>query len=213
RPTAKETATPNATATATQTATATATPTATATATPGEDADDEQDGNEDGNAATINATFTITLVTGETITGDLTFRHGVIFGSFTWNGVVYTFRGGQESSFNHMADISTRGFVNTGQGELIGGFIITGGPKMVLIRALGPTLTASGVSPVLADPKLRLFQDQTLLRENDNWQAAPNASDIIATGIPPTNALESAILIRLEPGDYTTVLTGADGGK
>ena len=136
----------------------------------------------------------------------------MIFGSFTWNGTVYTFRGDQESSFNHLANISTRAFVNTGMGQLIGGFIIRGGPKLVLIRALGPTLTASGVSPVLADPKLQLFQDQTLLRENDNWQSAANASDIIATTIPPTNPKESAILIRLEPGNYTTVVTGADGG-
>ena len=84
---------------------------------------------------------------------------------------------------------------------------------MVLIRALGPTLTATGVSPVLADPKLQLFQqDNTLLRENDNWESAPNASDIVATTIPPTNSKESAILIRLEPGSYTTVVTGADGG-
>jgi len=193
-------------------ATATPTATPTATASPGEDEDNDQDGDEDANASTINATFTVTLVTGETITGNLTFRHGVIFGSFTWNGTVYTFRGGQESSFNHLANISTRGFVNTGQGEIIGGFNIRGGSKMVLIRALGPTLTAMGVSPVLADPKLQLFQDQTLLRENDNWESAANVSDIIATTIPPTNPKESAILIRLEPGAYTTIVTGADGG-
>jgi hypothetical protein len=211
--TASPTATPSATATATATATPTATPTGTPTATPGEDEDDDQDGNEDANHPGIDATFTVTLVTGETITGNLTFSHGVIFGSFTWNGTVYTFRGAQESSFNHLANISTRAFVNTGQGQLIGGFIITGGPKMVLIRALGPSLTALGVSPVLADPKLQLFQqDHTLLRENDNWQSAPNASDIVATTIPPTNPQESAILIRLEPGTYTTVVTGADGG-
>lgn len=211
--TASPTATPSATATATATATPTATPTGTPTATPGEDEDDDQDGNEDANHQSIDATFTITLVSGETVTGNLTFSHGVIFGSFTWNGTVYTFRGAQESSFNHLANIATRAFVNTGQGQLIGGFIITGGPKMVLIRALGPSLTALGVSPVLADPKLQLFQqDHTLLRENDNWQSAPNASDIVATTIPPTNPQESAILIRLEPGTYTTVVTGADGG-
>ena len=220
-PTATPSATPSATPTASPTPSATATPTATPSATPtatpsnndgDEDEDNDQDGNEDSNSPSINATFTVTLVTGEIITGNLEFRHGVIFGSFTWNGVVYTFRGGQESSFNHLANIATRAFVNTGQGQLIGGFIIRGGPKMVLIRALGPTLTASGVSPVLADPKLQLFQEQTLLRENDNWQSAANASDISATTIPPTNSKEAAILIRLEPGNYTTVVTGADGG-
>ena len=215
-PTATPTGTPSATPTATATATATptATPTATATATPGdgEDEDDDQDRDEDANMPSINATFNVTLVTGEMINGNLTFSHGVIFGSFTWNGVVYTFRGGEESAFNHLANISTRGFVNTGQGQLIGGFIITGGPKMVLVRAMGPSLAKFGVSPVLADPKLQLMQNQTLLRENDNWQTAPNASDIRATKLPPDDPKESAILIRLEPGNYTTIVTGADGG-
>ena len=79
-------------------------------------------------------------------------------------------------------------------------------------RALGPSLTNFGVSPVLADPKLQLMQNQTLLRENDNWQSASNASDIQATTLPPNDPKESAILIRLEPGNYTTVVTGADGG-
>jgi hypothetical protein len=227
-PSATPTATASPTASATATASASpspspsATATASPTATPGdddedddhdEDDDDAQDSHEDQNAPAITATFTVTLVTGETITGNLTFRHGVVLGSFTWNGTVYTIRASKESSFNHLANIATRGFVNTGQGQLIGGFIITGGPKMVLIRALGPSLTAFGVSPVLADPKLQLFaQGGALLRENDNWQSASNASDITATTIPPTDPKESAILIRLEPGSYTTVVTGADGG-
>jgi hypothetical protein len=73
-------------------------------------------------------------------------------------------------------------------------------------------LTAAGVNPALADPKVQLFQNQTLLGENDDWQSASNVSDIRATTIPPTNAKESAILIRLEPGNYTTVVSGADGG-
>lgn len=51
-----------------------------------------------------------------------------------------------------------------------------------------------------------------LLRENDDWQSASNASDITATTIPPANVKESAILICLEPGAYTTVVTGANGG-
>ena len=154
----------------------------------------------------------MTLVTGETITGQLTFNHGVVFGTFTWDGVVYRIRAMQESASNHLANISTRGFVNTGMGQLIGGFIITGGPKLVVIRAMGPSLTQHGVSPVLADPKLQLFEDQTLLRENDNWQTNANAADIVATTLAPTDAKEAAVLVRLEPGYYTTVVTGADGG-
>jgi hypothetical protein len=177
-----------------------------------EDDDEDQDRDEDSNSSMFTGTFNITGLNGETITGTLTFGHGTITGSITVNGTTFRFHASRESSFNRLANISTRGFVNTGQGELIGGFIIRGGPKLVLIRALGPTLTASGVSPVLADPKVQLFQNQTLLRENDNWESASNASEITATTIPPTNSKESAILIRLEPGNYTTVVTGADGG-
>jgi len=125
--------------------------------------------------------------------------------------VVYEIRATQESSPNHFANISTRGFVNTGMGQLIGGFIIRGGPKMVLVRAMGPSLAAAGVSPVLADPQLQLFENQTLLRQNDNWQTNSNAAQIMAT-LPPNDPKEAAVLIRLEPGYYTTVVTGADGG-
>ena len=177
-----------------------------------EDEDEREDHNLDDNSQSFSATFTVTFVTGETVTGNLTISHGLLLGDFTLNGVVFHFRAPQESSENRLANISTRGFVNTGQGQLIGGFIIRGGPKMVFIRALGPSLTAAGVNPALANPQLRLFQNTTLLRQNDDWQSAANANEMIATTIPPTNAKESAILIRLEPGAYTTVVDGADNG-
>jgi hypothetical protein len=213
----------------TPSATPTATPTATPSATMGpavindhgsddggghefEDEDEREDHNLDDNSHSFSATFTLTFVTGETVTGHLTVSHGLLLGDFTLNGVVFHFRAPQESTENHMANISTRGFVNTGQGQLIGGFIIRGGPKMVFIRALGPSLTAAGVNPALADPEIKLFQNNTLLRQNNDWQSAANASDMIATTIPPTNAKEAAILIRLEPGNYTTVVDGADNG-
>jgi hypothetical protein len=177
-----------------------------------EDGDDQEDHHEDRNAESFDATFTLTLVTGETVTGTLTFSHGTLLGEFTLAGVTYTFRAPQESSENHLANISTRGFVNTGQGQLIGGFIITGGPKLVLIRALGPSMASAGVNPVLADPKLQLFQGQTMLAENNDWQTNANAAAISQHTLPPTDARESVLLIRLEPGQYTTVVTGADNG-
>jgi hypothetical protein len=177
-----------------------------------EDEDEREDHNLDDNSHSFSATFTLTFVTGEAVTGHLTVSHGLLLGDFTLNGVVFHFRAPQESSENRMANISTRGFVNSGQGQLIGGFIIRGGPKMVFIRALGPSLTAAGVNPVLADPQIKLFQNNTLLRQNNDWQGAANVNEIIATTIPPTNAKEAAILIRLEPGNYTTVVDGADNG-
>lgn len=178
-----------------------------------EDDDEREDHREDEHAETFSGIFSVVLVTGETVTGHITFSHGLLVGDFTLNGIVFRFRAPQESSENHLANISTRGFVNTGQGQLIGGFIIRGGPKMVVIRALGPSLAPLGVNPALGDPKMQLVQqDGTVLAQNDNWGSASNASDITATTLAPSNPKESAILIRLEPGNYTTVVSGADNG-
>ena len=176
----------------------------------GQDADNIQDFNEDLNDDHPNATFSLTLLTGETVTGNLTFGHGAQLGDFTLNGVTYFFRASQESSENHLANISTRGFVNTGQGQLIGGFIITGGPKLVLIRALGPSLAAQGVTPALQNPVLKLMSASTELRSNDDWLSESNSDDIKSTTIPPLDPREASILVRLEPGAYTAVVTGAN---
>ncbi len=176
----------------------------------GQDADNLEDFNEDLNDVHPNATFALTLLTGESVTGNLTFGHGAQLGDFTLNGVTYFFRAPQESSENHLANISTRGFVNTGQGQLIGGFIITGGPKLVLVRALGPSLAAQGVSPVLENPVLTLMSGSTELRSNDDWKSESNSDDIISTTIPPQDSRESSILVRLEPGAYTAIVTGAN---
>ena len=176
----------------------------------GQDADDLEDFNEDLNDDHPNATFALTLLSGEAVTGNLTFGHGAQLGDFTLSAVTYFFRAPQESSENHLANISTRGFVNTGQGQLIGGFIINGGPKLVLIRALGPSLASQGVTPALQNPVLKLMSGATELRSNDDWQSESNSDDIIATTIPPTNPSEASILVRLEPGAYTAVVTGAN---
>jgi hypothetical protein len=82
---------------------------------------------------------------------------------------------------------------------------------MVLIRALGPSLSALGVSPVVANPSLQLYSGATLLASNDDWGTNANAADIAASFFAPKNALEAALLVRLEPGAYTTVVSNGDG--
>ena len=91
----------------------------------------------------------------------------------------------------------------------IGGFIITGtAPKNVLIRAIGPSLTAFGIPNVLADPVLELHGPSGFTTiTNDNWKQT-QAAEIEATGIPPTDDLESAIAATLAPGSYTAIVTG-----
>jgi hypothetical protein len=108
-------------------------------------------------------------------------------------------------------NLSTRMRVQTGANVGIGGFIITGtGPKHVLLRAIGPSLTGSGVPNALADPVLELHGLGVFVTIiNDNWREDPvQEALIIASGIPPTDNLESAIDATLIPGIYTTIVRG-----
>lgn len=101
--------------------------------------------------------------------------------------------------------------VQTGDNVGIGGFIITGSvTKHVLIRAIGPSLTQFGVPNVLADPVLELNGPGSFVTiTNDNWRDDPVQEALIeATGIPPSNDLESAIEARLVPGSYTAIVRG-----
>jgi hypothetical protein len=164
-------------------------------------------------APSLAYTFTLDQFIGSSspITGTFTLTDGVFSGSFQSSAGDFTVTSFKQSLANHMANISTRGLVGPGQGQMIGGFIITGGPKMVLIRALGPSLSALGVSPVVANPSLQLYSGATLLASNDDWGTNANAADIAASFFAPKNALEAALLVRLEPGAYTTVVSNGDG--
>jgi phospholipase/lecithinase/hemolysin len=106
-------------------------------------------------------------------------------------------------------NIATRLFVDTGERVPIAGFIVAGDvPKRILIRGIGPSLAANGVPTPLADPTLSLFDDKGgTLMTNNNWRDSQEP-EIAATGIPPQNDLESAIIANLPAGRYTVALTG-----
>lgn len=114
-----------------------------------------------------------------------------------------------------LANISTRGFVGTGSDVMIAGIIglsSTGGSGMVLVRALGPSLGAAGVSDPLVDPVLELHDSNgTVIGSNDSWKS-DQQSEIEATGIPPTNDAEAAILLTITPGSYTAIESGKNNG-
>jgi hypothetical protein len=102
--------------------------------------------------------------------------------------------------------------VQTGDNAGIGGFIISGSaPKHVLLRAIGPSIT--GLPGVLANPVLELHGPAGFATvTNNNWQDDPvQAAAIQATGLAPTNDLESAIDAILPPGAYTGVVSGNGG--
>ncbi len=115
-----------------------------------------------------------------------------------------------------LANISARSFVQTTDNVLIGGFILghNNGAAKVIVRAIGPSLAQAGINNALADPTLELRDGNgALLMANDNWQDGPSqAAQVTAAGVPPTNALESAIATSLLPGPYTAIVAGKNGG-
>ncbi len=110
---------------------------------------------------------------------------------------------------SRLANISTRGLVQTGDNVLIAGTIVVGPTsRKVILRGIGPSLSIPGK---LADPILELHDGNgALLESNDNWQDSVNKQAIIDSTIPPSDPLESAIVRTLTPGNYTAILRGVN---
>ena len=122
-----------------------------------------------------------------------------------------------------LGNISTRGFVQTGEHVMIGGFIVQGtGPKRVIIRAIGPELTHYGITDVLGNPTLELHDGTgALIGTNDDWQTtilggiitSNQVGDIQNSGHAPTAASESAIIADLQPVNYTAIVRGVNNSN
>jgi hypothetical protein len=117
--------------------------------------------------------------------------------------------GATDSKFGN---ISTRGFVGTGEDVMIGGFILGGGGggfAQVIVRGIGPSLADFGIADVLADPTLELHNsDGDVVASNDNWMDDPNMQTVADHGLAPGDANESAIYEVLPIGAYTVILSG-----
>jgi len=117
-----------------------------------------------------------------------------------------------------LANISTRGFVQTGDNAMIGGFIVVTQPTRVIIRAIGPSLTQFGVPDALANPQLELHDATSLIGQNNDWQTtqlggiitSDQVAEIQASQLAPTNPAESAIIATLPPGNYTAIVRGVN---
>ena len=126
-------------------------------------------------------------------------------GGVTGRGIVEVFEVDQTS---RLANISTRGQVQTGDDVMIGGLIIEGDTdKTVVIRGRGPSLGDAGVPGVLADPLLQLFSGATQIDVNDNFADHDRVSEI-PTALVPTYANEAVIVATLAPGGYTAIVSG-----
>jgi sugar lactone lactonase YvrE len=161
--------------------------------------------------------------TGDLFTAD--YNSGAIF-HFTPSGMRSTFATGlanpanlqfepprDVTTANNLLNLSTRAFVGTDPGVLIGGFILQGtASSTMVIRAIGPSLIARGVSDALEDPFLEVYDSAgTLLFSNDNWQTGPDAASIQAAGLAPDSALEAAVRVTLPAGAYTAIVRGVGG--
>jgi autotransporter-associated beta strand protein len=128
-------------------------------------------------------------------------------GSTTGIGVVEVYDLAQEVSAR-LANISSRGFVETGDNIMIGGFIAGNQATPVIIRAIGPSLSQFGVANALADPTLELHNTNgAIIAFNNDWRDTERIA-IEGTGIPPTDTKESAIVATLVPGNYTAIVRG-----
>lgn len=133
------------------------------------------------------------------------------------------------SQYQRLVNISSRGNVTGGEGVLVGGFIVTGNsPKRVLVRGIGPTLADYGVSGALANPQLKVYnQDQQVVAINDDWSTPatvfPNQRTATAAEIDSANTAvgafalgadseDAALIITLRPGAYTVEISAADAG-
>ena len=110
-----------------------------------------------------------------------------------------------------LRNISTRAFVQTGDNVMIGGLIVSGpDSENVIVRAIGPSLVNFGITNALQNPFLELHDaNGALIASNDNWRSTQEA-EIMATGLAPSNDLESAIVRTLPPGNYTAIVRGVN---
>ncbi len=114
-----------------------------------------------------------------------------------------------------LTNVSTRGFVGTGENVMIGGFILSGGNKerQILVRALGPTLAQApfNITGNLTDPTLMLIDaNGTVVASNDDWKSSQQ-NEIQATNLAPPNDREAAILTTLPTGNFTAIVSGKNG--
>jgi hypothetical protein len=123
-----------------------------------------------------------------------------------------------DTTSGSLVNISTRGFVQTGDNVMIGGFIVATQPTRVIVRAIGPSLTQVGVPNALANPQLELHGATGIIGRNDDWETtelggvitSDQGAEIQDSQLAPNDSAESAIIATLPPGSYTAIVRGVN---
>jgi hypothetical protein len=120
-----------------------------------------------------------------------------------------------QPAVGQLGNLSVRANIGTGDNILIAGLIIGAGePRRTVFRGIGPELKSFGVPTALDDTTIELRDSNgVLIGANDNWKDAANASELSATGLAPTIDAESAVLVTLGPGHYTSIVRGANNSS
>ena len=118
-----------------------------------------------------------------------------------------------DTNTTRLVNLSTRGRIGVGDEVLIGGLILRGtAGKRMIVRAIGPSLAGS-VSGALANPTLEMHDGSgNLIASNDNWDSGAQANEVLASGLAPSNSLESALILTLAPGSYSAIVRGVNSG-
>lgn len=138
----------------------------------------------------------------------------VVSGAGTGTGVALLEVYETAAATSRFAYLAARTFVGTGSNILVSGAVLGGtGSASVLVRGLGPTLTASGVSGALADPTISVFSGSSALATNDNWSGTPVSDAVTTAALTPfaASGRDSGLLLTLPPGAYTAQLSGVGG--
>lgn len=182
---------------------------------------------EDGAAGrgTIEADGRVTVVTNRNVRATATVQTAPLFSALLTfpAGAPLAFFGANDdlrADNEKFANLSSRGRVGAAAGSLTAGFYVAGDrPKPVLVRAAGPSLAAFGVSDALPAARLEIFRGSTSLAVGQDWSTAPNATAIAqaATRVGafalPAGSRDAALLLALEPGAYSAVVTGPGGAS
>lgn len=164
--------------------------------------------------------FAFNLASGARVSGTIQMSSRFLSGTISGGSLAGTFTGAASSgaSFSDgvLRNVSTRGAVGVGERVLVAGFVVAGdAPKRMLVRAVGPSLASLGVTGVLANPNLLLYRGQSIIQQNDDWanSAEVQAATTQIGAFPlPVGSLDSALVVTLNPGIYTAVVSGVSAG-